>query len=105
MKFLKDYQELDFDIQIIATELDTSVNRLCYVSRKELEDGISIENFDKLFEEIAEGGEITSFTNEISLYEYLCEPIILVSRIDEKMVVFDRTMQKKIERKILKVED
>lgn len=94
---LKDYQNIDFDIQTIATELDTSVNDLRYISRDDMEDGISLDNFDTLFEGIRMEGEITAFTDDMSLYEYECEPFILISKTDEKIIIFDIGLRSMIE--------
>lgn len=102
-KKLRDIKEpLDIDIQLMATEMDTSVNRIKFISNSILEDGISLDCFNCLVEDIERGDgiEITSFSDNAIMYEYLDEAIVVYTLLSEKLILFDGSLSVKIESKM-----
>ena len=70
-------EPLDIDLQLLATEMDTAAKRIKFISNSILEDSISLDCFNFLIEDIerGEGVEITSFSDNAIMYEYLDEAI------------------------------
>ena len=71
-KKLRDIKEpLDIDLQLMAAEMDTSVNRIKYLSNQIMSYAISLECFNKLIRDIesGEGIEVTSFNDNTVLCE------------------------------------
>ena len=95
-------EPLDIDLQLIASELDTSVKDMKYLSKSIMDDAVSIDAFDKLCEDIehGEGLEITSFDDNSSLYEYLDEAIIIHNILGIKYIIFDSIITQKLENKM-----
>ena len=84
-------EPLDIDLQLLATEMDTSAKRIKFISNSILEDGISLDCFNCLIEDIerGDGVEITSFSDNAIMYEYLDEAIVVYTLLSEKFVLFD----------------
>ena len=102
-KRLRDLKEpLDIDLQLMATEMDTSVNRIKFISRSILEDSFAIDGFEKLIADIegGEGVEITSFNDNTVLYEFLDEAVVVHTMLSEKYLLFDSMIVAKIENKL-----
>lgn len=92
-------EEIDIDLQLMASELDTSVSRMKYLSDTLMEDAISKESFERLVEEIkTEGGEITSFNDNTVLYEFLDDAFVIHENLGVKYVLFDSSLTQKIEK-------
>lgn len=102
-KKLRDIKEpLDMDLQLMAAEMDTSVNCIKFISNSILEDGISLDCFNCLVEDIehGDGVEITSFSDNAIMYEYLDEAIVVYTLLSEKLILFDSSLSVKIESKM-----
>jgi len=95
-------EPLDVNLQLIASELDTSVKDMKYFSKSIMDDAILIDAFDKLCEDIehGEGWEITSFDDNSVLYEYLDEAIIIYNMLGMKYIIFDSFITRKLENKL-----
>lgn len=107
-KKLRDIKEpLDIDIQLMATEMDTSVNRIKYLSKNLLTDVFEIECFERLINDIEknEGLEVTSFNDNTILYEYLDEAIVIHTMLADKYVLFDSMLTSKVENRMMSFRD
>ena len=99
-KRLRDLKEpLDIDLQLMAAEMDTSVNRIKYLSNQIMSDAISLECFNNLIRDIeSEGIEVTSFNDNTVLYEYLDEAVVVYTFLTDKYILFDSMITAKIEK-------
>ena len=107
-KKLRDIKEpLDIDIQLMATEMDTSVNRLKYIVKNLLIYLFEIECFEHLINDIEknEGLEVTSFNDNTILYEYLDEAIVIHTMLADKFVLFDSMLTSKVENRMMSFRD
>ena len=107
-KKLRDIKEpLDIDIQLMATEMDTSVNRIKYLSKNLLTDVFEIECFERLINDIEknEGLEVTSFNDNTILYEYLDEAIVIHTMLADKYILFDSMLTSKVENRMMSFRD
>lgn len=95
-------EPLDIDLQLLATEMDTSAKRIKFISNSTLEDTLDIDCFNCLIEDIehGEGVEITSFSDNAIMYEYLDEAIVVYTLLSEKYILFDSMITVKIESKM-----
>jgi hypothetical protein len=95
-------EPLDIDLQLMASELDTSVIDMKYISKSIMNDALTVEAFEKLCEDIEkiEGNEITAFDDNTILYEYMDEAIVLHSISENKYIIFDSLVSNKIENKM-----
>lgn len=95
-------EPLDIDLQLLATEMDTSAKRIKFISNSTLEDALDIDCFNCLIEDIehGEGVEITSFSDNAIMYEYLDEAIVVYTLLSEKYILFDSMITVKIESKM-----
>jgi orotate phosphoribosyltransferase-like protein len=94
-------EPLDIDYQLMASELDTSIKRMKYLSN-ELMDDILILSFNSLVNDIenVEGIEITSFDDNTVLYEYLDEAVVIYTNLGKKFILFDSMITHKMENKL-----
>lgn len=102
-KKIKELKEpLEVDLQLMASELDTSVKNMKYLSKDLMTDATSIDAFDALVEDIerGEGIEITTFDDNTVLYEYLDEAIVIHNVLGVRYILFDSMMTQKIENKL-----
>ena len=102
-KRLRDLKEpLDIDLQLMAAEMDTSVNRIKYLSNQIMSDAISLECFNNLIRDIesGEGIEVTSFNDNTVLYEYLDEAVVVYIFLTDKYILFDSMITAKIENRL-----
>lgn len=102
-KKIKDLKELlDVDLQLMASELDTSVNNMKYLSRDMMSDATSIDAFDTLVEDIehGEGSEVTTFNDNTILFEYLDEAVVVHTVLGVKYIIFDSLVTQKMENKL-----
>lgn len=102
-KKIKELKEpLEVDLQLMASELDTSVKNMKYLSKDMMSDAIGIDAFDALVEDIerGEGIEVTSFDDNTVLYEYLDEAVIVHNVLGVRCVLFDSMVTQKMERKL-----
>lgn len=100
MKIAKNITEkqepFEFDMQLVATELDTSAKHLKYVSKDTLNEELYVK-FDKLVTEIENTcPEIESFDDNTVLYEYIEEAVIVHTIFGVKYVIFDSMISNKI---------
>ena len=95
-------EPLDIDFQLMASEMDTSVNHIRFISKSILTDALEIECFEKFISDIEKenGIEITAFNDNTILYEYLDEAIVIHTILADKYILFDYYITKKIENKI-----
>lgn len=102
-KKIKELKEpLEIDLQLMASELDTSVKNMKYLSRDIMNDATSIDVFDALVEDIerGEGSEITTFDDNTVLYEYLDEAVVVHNVLGIRYIIFDSVITHKIENKL-----
>lgn len=94
--------EIEAEWQLIATELDTSLHLMRYLHKDEDYDALKCERFDALVNDIenVDGVECYSYDDNMILYEYLNEPIIIFTNSGDKYVIFDVNNAKKIESKM-----
>jgi hypothetical protein len=92
-------EPLEIDLQLMASELDTSVKNMKFISKTILEDAIMLDAFDKLCYDIenGEGSEVTSFDDNTVLFEYLDEAIVVHTILGLKYILFDSLVTSKIE--------
>ena len=95
-------EPLDIDYQLMASELDTSIKDMKYLSKDMMQDAISSDAFDALINDIEniEGVEITSFDDNTVLYEYLDEAIVVHTNLNNKVILFDFMLTQKIENRM-----
>lgn len=95
-------EPLDFDLQTVASELDTSASRLKYFSNQgETEDSIELDIFNKLFDSIkSEEQCVVSINDNTDLYECSDDSIVIVlySELSGKYIIFDVQDTMKIEK-------
>lgn len=102
-KKIKELKEpLEVDLQLIASELDTSVKNMKYLSKDLMTDATSIDAFDALVEDIERGKgiEITTFDDNTVLYEYLDEAIVIHNVLGVRYILFDSMITQKVENKL-----
>ena len=95
-------EPLDIDYQLMASELDTSIKDMKYLSKDMMQDSISSDAFDALINDIEniEGVEITSFNDNTVLYEYLDEAVVVYTNLSNKSILFDSMLTQKIENRM-----
>lgn len=101
-KNIVDESEYD-SYQALMYELDSSLERMRYISSSELTDAFDIECFDRFWDKVRDNEVIVVSVAEGSdLYELSDDSVllILVEKIDEKLLVFDVQDAKKIIRQI-----
>ena len=101
-KNIVDESEYD-SYQALMYELDSSLERMRYISSSELTDALDIECFNRFWDKVRDNEVIVVSVAEGSdLYELIDGSIllILVEKIDEKMLVFDLQDAKNIIRQI-----
>ena len=102
-KKIKELKEpLEVDLQLMASELDTSVKNMKYLSKDIMTDALSIDAFDSLLEDIerGEGIEVTTFDDNTILYEYLDEAIVIHNVLGVRYILFDSMVTQKMESRL-----
>jgi hypothetical protein len=102
-KKIKELKEpLEVDLQLMASELDTSVKNMKYLSKDIMTDAVSIDAFDSLVEDIerGEGIEVTAFDDNTILYEYLDEAIVIHNVLGVRYILFDSMVTQKMESRL-----
>ena len=102
-KKIKELKEpLEVDLQLMASELDTSVKNMKFLSKDMMSDAASIDAFDTLVEDIerGEGIEVTTFDDNTILYEYLDEAVVVHNVLGVRYVLFDSMVTQKLENKL-----
>ena len=102
-KKIKELKEpLEVDLQLMASELDTSVKNMKYLSKDMMSDATSIDAFDALVEDIerGEGSEVTTFDDNTILYEYLDEAVVVHNVLGIRYILFDSMVTQKLENKL-----
>ena len=91
--------QIDFDIQLMATELDTSAVDIRCLSNVYMEDAITIEKFRSLIDDIENknGVEITSFDDNTIMYEYANEAVVIQTLMNDKWLLFDKSVSAKLQ--------
>ena len=94
--------EIDIDWQLIAADLDTSVNTMRYLHKNAEYDALKCEQFDALVNDIenVEGIECSSYDDNLVLYKFLGEAVMVYTLSGDKYVIFDTTIAKMIESKM-----
>ena len=101
-KNIVDESEYD-SYQALMYELDSSLERMRYISSSELTDALDIECFNRFWDKVRDNEVIVVSVAEGSVLYELSDGsvlLILVEKIDEKMLVFDLQDAKKIIRQI-----
>ena len=97
-KNIVDESEYD-SYQALMYELDSTLNRMRYVSLSELTDAVDIDCFERFWDNVKNNeAVIVSITEGSDLYELNEDSIliILVEKMDDKMLIFDSQDARKI---------
>ena len=97
-KNIVDESEYD-SYQALMYELDSTLNRMRYVSLSELTDAVDIDCFERFWDNVKNNEAIiVSITEGSDLYELNEDSIliILVEKMDDKMLIFDSQDARKI---------
>jgi hypothetical protein len=91
--------QIDFDVQLMATELDVSVEDIRCLSNVYMEDSIMIDRFHSFIQDIEQnnGVEITSFDDNTIMYEYANEVVVIQTILEDKWLLFDKAISTKIQ--------
>lgn len=96
--------ESEYDsYQLLMYELDSSLERMRYISSSDLQDAFDVERFNLFWDEVKNNeAVVVSISENSDLYELSENSVllILVEKIDEKMLIFDLQDAKKIFGKI-----
>lgn len=99
-------EPLEIDLQLAAAEIDTSVPRMKYISNTVMEDALSNDAFQKMWNDIKMNApEITSLDGNTVLVEYLDESVIIHENLESKYIIFDSVVTQKIEEAMSKYKD
>lgn len=94
-------EPLEIDLQLAAAEMDTSVPRMKYVSNTIMEDALTTESFQKLWNDIkVNAPEITSIDGNTTLVEYFDDAVILHENLESKYIIFDKSITQRVEEAI-----
>jgi len=95
-------EQLDLDLQLMASELDTSAKGMRYLSSDLMEDQIVKDCFIALCEDIesGEGDEVASIDENTVLYEFMDEAVLIHSNLSVKYVIFDIVIAKRMENRL-----
>jgi hypothetical protein len=92
--------ELEFNYwQILMSELDSSLNRMKYISSADLKDAYENEQFNGFWDEIKQNESIiVSVSDNADLYEIGEDStlIVMVENINNRMIVFDKQDKRKV---------
>lgn len=98
-------ESLDFDIQIVSIELDTSAMRLRYYCLKDAADGLEIEKFNSLFNHIRDNENLVFNINDNTAIYELKESnniVVLYEDLTDKFIIFDKENSREVENMMLK---
>ena len=98
-------ESLDFDIQIVSIELDTSAMRLRYYCLKDADDGVDVERFNNLFDYIRENENLVFNINDNTAIYELKESnniVVLYEDLTDKFIIFDKENGREVESMLLK---
>lgn len=91
--------------QILVSELDTTLDRMRYVSLSEQKDAYEMQQFNSFWEEVKNNESVVVAINDNSnLYELSDDStlVILSEDLNNKMIIFDKQDSQKILNKIMK---
>lgn len=91
--------------QILVSELDTTLDRMRYVSLSEQKDAYEIQQFNSFLEEVKNNESVVVAINDNSnLYELSDDStlVVLSEDLNNKMIIFDKQDSQKILNKIMK---
>lgn len=98
-------ESLDFDIQIVSIELDTSAMRLRYYCLKDAVDAVEIEKFNRLFNHIRDNENLVFNINDNTAIYELKESnniVVLYEDLTDKFIIFDKENSREVENMMLK---
>ena len=101
-KNIIDESELGY-YQTLMYELDSSLERMRYISLNELTDSLDIECFNEFWDRVVNNeAVIVSISEDANLYELSDDNVLLITieKIDNKMFVFDTQDSRKIIKQI-----
>lgn len=91
--------------QILVSELDTTLDRMRYVSLSEQKDAYEMQQFNSFWEEVKNNESVVVAINDDSnLYELSDDStlVVLSEDLNNKMIIFDKQDSPKILNKIMK---
>lgn len=91
--------------QILVSELDTTLDRMRFVSLSEQKDAYEMQQFNSFWEEVKNNESVVVAINDDSnLYELSDDStlVILSEDLNNKMIIFDKQDSQKILNKIMK---
>lgn len=91
-------EEVEFNYwQILMSELDSTLNRMLYISLLDLKDAYEIEQFNNFWDNVKQNESVVvSVSDDADLYEVDSVLIVFIERLNEKMIVFDKQDKRKI---------
>lgn len=93
-------EEVEFNYwQVLMSELDSTLNRMQYISSQDLSDAYELECFNNFFNEIKVNETVVvSISDNADLYELSDDSVlvVLIERLNEKMIVFDKQDKRKL---------
>lgn len=100
-------EPLEINLQLVATEMDTSAKYLRVMSKSFMEDSIEMERFEKIIKDIEEGDgvELTALDDNTILYEFEEEAVTVHTNLGVKYLIFDSKVKGKIERRMNRREE
>lgn len=91
--------------QILVSELDTTLDRMRFVSLSEQKDAYEMQQFNSFWEEVKNNESVVVAINDNSdLYELSDDStlVVLSEDLNNKMIIFDKQDSQKILNKIMK---
>lgn len=94
-------EPLDINLQLVATEMDTSAKFLRCLTDECFTDAIELDAFKNLVNDIKvnDGVEVTSFDDNTTLWEYNNEAIVLHETLGKFYVIYDVGLESMIRSK------
>lgn len=93
-------EEVEFNYwQVLMSELDSTLNRMQYISSLDLTDAYEVEKFQNFFNSVKiDEAVVVSVSDNADLYELSTDSIliVLIERLNEKMIVFDKQDKRKL---------
>lgn len=94
---------LDLDIQLLAMEMDYSAKDLRYISNEMITDGVLLEKFNKMTQEIADeviAQEACTLDDNTIMYEFENESVVINRQLARVILIFDNLLTTTIEHRL-----
>lgn len=94
---------LDLDIQLLAMEMDYSAKDLRYISNEMITDGVLLEKFNKMTQEIVDeviAQEACTLDDNTIMYEFENESVVINRQLARVILIFDNLLTTTIEHRL-----